>query len=737
MPSGWYRVLSEIPVPTAAHFVGNVVQLESSINDNERDIKRSVTTSLFVGSPQVSVGPAVEMGDIVASAEAPSTSICFPRRVVLRETSAHKRYVEIWIGNVIEGSKDVTELHDSFYTDEFFSGFSFSTTELAFSYVAEAKPPTDPQDKFKFTPSFGEHLRDKRRPTIFILRWNPSSIPCEVSLSSVSLALPSGFAVSLGQPVFCPLNSDTIYATGYEDTPDGRRLGLKWCPNRPSGIWAIKLPATPDNPEGDSVTPLVCSARKLTPSNLSCRSPRIYFDAEQNAAKLFWLSCVSGGPHAGTLSLHVLNNLTSREAKSRVLVDTVWEPRESDGFPGLYPSNANNLPVAPFVKLGDSVFLVFSSTWGVRNTVLLISTVDGSIKDLTPNSEGALYSWNMLATDGTKRFVCSRSALDIPHEVVLCEFDSPETISSRVIYAPYISTALRTALEKLSTVLVAIPDRRKVQTLVVRPAPTNATPPAIHFVHGGPHAVMTTSFSPAVALLALEGYTMSLVNYTGSVGYGENFVRGLIGKCGTLDVQDCIASVRHLNKIGISAEGKGKQFVIGGSHGGFLASHLIGQFPDIFTAAVILNPVISTDPMSSDIRDWYFNEWDIEFPMYSLPEGFPETSTQAQASIEPRLPPRSLPASESLRLSASMAWVDQVRAHVLLHIGGSDVRVTPTHGLEYYHALKGLNVVNLKERREQDVEMHWFEKAGHSLDDVETSRVVWETARGWVNKYRV
>jgi len=67
--------------------------------------------------------------------------------------------------------------------------------------------------------------------------------------------------------------------------------------------------------------------------------------------------------------------------------------------------------------------------------------------------------------------------------------------------------------------------------------------------------------------------TVSLVNYTGSLGFGENFVRKLLGQCGTLDVQDCIASVNHLIDIGVSEKGPGKQLVQGGSHGGFLAAH--------------------------------------------------------------------------------------------------------------------------------------------------------------------
>jgi len=50
-------------------------------------------------------------------------------------------------------------------------------------------------------------------------------------------------------------------------------------------------------------------------------------------------------------------------------------------------------------------------------------------------------------------------------------------------------------------------------------------------------------------------------------------VRKLLGQCGTLDVQDCIASVNYLIDIGVSESGLGMQFVEGGSHGGFLTAH--------------------------------------------------------------------------------------------------------------------------------------------------------------------
>jgi len=74
-------------------------------------------------------------------------------------------------------------------------------------------------------------------------------------------------------------------------------------------------------------------------------------------------------------------------------------------------------------------------------------------------------------------------------------------------------------------------------------------------------------------LIPLFVDTLSFPNYTGSPGYGEQFIQDLVGRCGELDVQDCIASARHLIKLGISEAGPGKQFITGGSHGGFLGAH--------------------------------------------------------------------------------------------------------------------------------------------------------------------
>lgn len=209
---------------------------------------------------------------------------------------------------------------------------------------------------------------------------------------------------------------------------------------------------------------------------------------------------------------------------------------------------------------------------------------------------------------------------------------------------------------------------------------------------------------------------------TGSLlGFGETYVRKLIGQAGTLDVNDCIASVRHLISIGESESGPGKHFVQGGSHGGFLSAHrkflkpfpfsfrsesmfhtVIGQHPDVFSAAVIRNPVISCGEISTtDIPDWYFDEFGLPY--------------QPTTIVTPAIYTKLFTASP-------ISYVDNVRARVLLHMGEVDLRVAPTNTLTFYHALKG---------RGKTVDLFTFPKDSHPLEGVETSRICWESGRDW------
>ena len=340
------------------------------------------------------------------------------------------------------------------------------------------------------------------------------------------------------------------------------------------------------------------------------------------------------------------------------------------------------------------------------------------------------------------------------------------------------------ALSTIRTSIVPIPNRYPVETILIQPNNGNITttiPPLITFPHGGPHGTTSTAFSAATIALVLEGCestehqkkkkniylidngilldTVSLPNYTGSLGFGDGFVQRLVvrGNCGRLDVEDCYASIRHLIESGIAEEGPGKQFVTGGSHGGFLTAHrtslstilsnfffewricnitsffpVIGQYPDFFSAAVMRNPVISpAGVFATDIPDWFFSEFGFEYPLSSstLP-------AKADSSLTSRLPP--LLSSETytkLLASLPISHVDSIKIPVLLLIGAADRRVPPdSQGIKLYHALKGRYASTRSEGIDDNrkVEVLVFEGQGHSLDGVEAAKAGFEATRQWL-----
>eukprot|EP00921_Rhytidocystis_pertsovi_P005974 GHVQ01010189.1.p2 GENE.GHVQ01010189.1~~GHVQ01010189.1.p2 ORF type:complete len:976 (+),score=116.60 GHVQ01010189.1:189-3116(+) len=191
-------------------------------------------------------------------------------------------------------------------------------------------------------------------------------------------------------------------------------------------------------------------------------------------------------------------------------------------------------------------------------------------------------------------------------------------------------------------------------------------------LHGGPHAVYSSVFIGQTVFLTLLGYDVLAINYRGSLGFGNIELLSLLGRAGVQDNDDVCKTVEaFLQEFDYDRR---RVVVMGGSHGGFLSLHAIGQSPSVFRAASCRNPVTNILSMfgTSDIPDWCFAE----------------TLKRDLSPINPYCVGENCgDVLQTMFDRSPLRYVTEVQACVLLAVGLSDRRVPPSQGIEYYKQL--------------------------------------------------
>ena len=130
--------------------------------------------------------------------------------------------------------------------------------------------------------------------------------------------------------------------------------------------------------------------------------------------------------------------------------------------------------------------------------------------------------------------------------------------------------------------------------------------------HGGPNSSCLDHDNEMIPILLHAGFDLARINYTGSVGYSQKAIEELV--IGQQDIEDTFQTAKELEK---SYE---KLIMMGGSHGGFISATMVGKYPDMFSAAVLMNPVIDLYSMAlvSDIYDWPFGQLQQSFNLVRI-----------------------------------------------------------------------------------------------------------------------
>ncbi len=108
--------------------------------------------------------------------------------------------------------------------------------------------------------------------------------------------------------------------------------------------------------------------------------------------------------------------------------------------------------------------------------------------------------------------------------------------------------------------------------------------PLVFEIHGGPHSTYGNVFFHEFQILAGRGIGVLYTNPRGSMGYGEDFARSIVGDWCGLDARDLEFMAREALQILPWADAS-RYGVTGGSQGGYFTNWLISH-TDLFSAAV-------------------------------------------------------------------------------------------------------------------------------------------------------
>ena len=488
-----------------------------------------------------------------------------------------------------------------------------------------------------------------------------------------------------------------------------RGSGLSACLNRPTKLY--HLPSLPPPPPGkdkgkakeDEATeaskeevPAPVTARCLTPGLYLAHFPRLSPDGSRLA---FSASAAPFVAHSTVLELRTMAWPPSAGAEDgAVLLDAhAGPPEPTTGWAGLCGFHNEHAATS---WLGDGSGRLVFGTLAAGERAVFVCGGDGgpsSLRRVAPPGWATAPgggSVDLMAVTGDRLVVqCSR--LTTPAQVWACRVGASDAADSWSQLAdsaalrspPSASLApvrkhVRQVLAKTTLVTLTLPEADGgASALLAVPPGLESGGGKIPWVlrpHGGPHSATVDEFNAQTALLLSAGVAVLQPNYRGSLSFGRDFGESLLGRVGTLDVEDCAALTRLALERHPELDAT-RGGVYGGSHGGFLTAWLLGHpsHSSLFRCGVLWNPVTNLPSMvtATDIPEWCFAE--------CLPPG--SADDLGPHGVRWPLSPERLAAMYE---KSPITVVGNVRVPALMLLGAGDLRVPHAQGREWVAALQ-------------------------------------------------
>ena len=223
--------------------------------------------------------------------------------------------------------------------------------------------------------------------------------------------------------------------------------------------------------------------------------------------------------------------------------------------------------------------------------------------------------------------------------------------------------------------------------------------PLLLRIHGGPNSQDQHAFNQERQIFAANGYAVLAVNYRGSSGRGQKFSRAIFADWGNYEVQDLLAGVDHVVKMGVADPDR---LGVGGwSYGGILTDYLIAT-DNRFKAATSGAGTAFTVAFYG--TDQYIIQYDYE--------------------IGPPWNPKAW--DTYVKISYPFLHADRIQTPTLFLGGERDFNVPVQGSQQMYQALRSLGV---------DTQLIIYPNENHGIQRPSYQRDRMERYLAWYEKY--
>lgn len=223
--------------------------------------------------------------------------------------------------------------------------------------------------------------------------------------------------------------------------------------------------------------------------------------------------------------------------------------------------------------------------------------------------------------------------------------------------------------------------------------------PLLLRIHGGPNSQDQHTFSAERQFFAANGYAVLAVNYRGSSGRGQKFSRAIFADWGNYEVQDLLAGVDHVIKMGVADPDR---LGVGGwSYGGILTDYLI-----------------ATDTRFKGATSGAGTAFTVAF------YGTDQYIIQYDYEIGPPWNPKAW--ETYVKISYPFLHADRIQTPTLFLGGERDFNVPVQGSQQMYQALRSLGI---------DTQLIIYPNENHGIQRPSYQRDRMERYLGWYDKY--